>query len=116
MALDKAKRRKKIKYRVRKKMHGTSERPRLSVFRSNSSLFVQLIDDDKSETLVSLSSTKVKKGKSTNMDLSKKVGVEFGKKVKEAGVSKVVFDRNGYLYHGKIKSLAEGVREAGIEF
>jgi large subunit ribosomal protein L18 len=111
-------RRLKIKYRVRKKVFGSVEKPRLSVFRSNKQIYAQLIDDDNGATLASASSReKVFAEKSiTKSEMAKEVGKLLAEKAKEAGVEKVVFDRNGYLYHGRVKSLAEGAREGGLKF
>jgi len=118
MAFDKILRRNKIKKRVRRVVNGSSETPRLSVFRSNKSIYAQLIDDIKGETLVSASSEE--KGFSlsnTNkIDQAKEVGKAIAAKAIEKGISAVKFDRNGYLYHGRVKSLAEGAREGGLNF
>jgi len=112
--------RERSKVRIRKKISGTAERPRLSVYRSLSQIYAQLIDDTTNTTLVSASSLsnelaedlKSIKGKS---EKSKKVGNLLGKKALEQNISGVVFDRNGYRYHGRIKALAEGAREAGLK-
>jgi len=110
-------RRQRIKKMIRKRVEGTQERPRLSVFRSNTAIYAQIIDDKQGKTLVSASSIELDKtSKSINIDKSKKVGLALAQKAKDNGISKVVFDRNGYLYHGKIKALAEGAREGGLEF
>lgn len=117
MAVTREDRRLRIKRRIRKKIKGTSERPRLSVFRSNTSIHVQIIDDVKGVTLVSTSSTKQDLAKgSTKMEQSKIVGVSIAKLAIEKGVKEIVFDRNGYLYHGRVRSLAEGAREGGLIF
>jgi large subunit ribosomal protein L18 len=117
MATVKTDRRQRIKYRVRKKVNGTAERPRLSVFRSNARIYAQIIDDTKGITLASASSTDLNAEKaSVNMEDAKQVGVKLAEKAAVAGVSSVVFDRNGYLYHGKVKALAEGAREGGLKF
>jgi large subunit ribosomal protein L18 len=111
-------RRNKIRSRIRKTMSGTPERPRLSVFRSNSEIYAQLIDDLKGHTIVSASSRE--KGavdsKATKVDQAVAVGKLLAEKAKAVGVSSVVFDRGGYLYHGRIKALADGAREAGLKF
>jgi len=115
----KTSRRLKIKYRVRKKVVGTDEKPRLSVFRSNKQIYAQLINDDKGITLVSASSREKafdEKKEGTKTDTAKEVGKLIAEKAKEAGIENVVFDRNGYLYHGRVKSLAEGAREGGLKF
>lgn len=117
MAISREDRRIRIKRRIRKKVKGTTERPRLSVFRSNTSIHVQLIDDIKGITLVSTSSSKEEIAKGvTKMEQSKIVGVSIAKLALEKGVKEIVFDRNGYLYHGRVKSLAEGAREGGLIF
>jgi large subunit ribosomal protein L18 len=117
MATIRESRRTRIKKMIRKRVEGTQERPRLSVFRSNTAIYAQIIDDRKGITIVSASSIDIDKAsKSINIDKSKKVGLALAQKAKEKGVSKVAFDRNGYLYHGKVKALAEGAREGGLEF
>lgn len=116
MAIDKVSRRIRIKYRVRKKLAGTAERPRLSVFRSNSAIYAQLIDDVKGVTLLSASSREVHDKLSVNMTVSAEVGKKVAEKALAAGITQVVFDRNGYLYHGKVKALADGAREGGLKF
>lgn len=106
--------------RVRKKITGTAERPRLCVFRSSKHIYAQVIDDVSSTTLVAASSLdEALKGKldySGNKDAAKEVGKLIGSKAVEKGIKQVVFDRGGYLYHGRIKELADGAREAGLEF
>ncbi len=109
-------RRQKIRYRIRKKINGTAERPRFSVFRSNKEIYAQLIDDVAGHTLLSASSRQLKEAKGTKSDIAKMVGSEIGKAAVEKGFEAVAFDRSGYLYHGRIKSLAEGAREAGLKF
>ena len=109
-------RRARIKAGVRKKITGSTERPRLSVFRSNRGIYAQLIDDAKGQTLVAASSADVAKDLKLNIDTSKSVGKKLAEKAIAAGVTDVVFDRNGYLYHGNIKALAEGAREGGLKF
>jgi len=108
-------RRERIKMGVRKKISGTTERPRLSVFRSNTGIYAQLIDDVKQVTIVAASSQELGK-KNLNIENSKSVGKKIAEKASAAGVTAVVFDRNGYLYHGNIKALAEGAREGGLQF
>jgi large subunit ribosomal protein L18 len=106
-----------IKLGIRKRISGTESRPRLTVFRSNAGIYAQLIDDDKAVTLVSASSREVnKEANSTNVAVSTQVGEILAKKAKEKGIEQVVFDRNGYLYHGKVKALAEGARKGGLQF
>ena len=102
--------------RVRTKVSGTSERPRLSVFRSNANISVQVIDDTKGTTLVSASSVDMKLENGGNIEAAKAVGAEIAARAKKAKIKKVVFDRGGYIYHGRVKALAEAAREAGLEF
>lgn len=118
MALSKQERRQRIKYRIRKKISGTPERPRLCVFRSNKNIFVQLIDDVNQVTLVATSSRvkDIADQKVAKIDQAALVGKAIAAKALAAGYSNVVFDRNGYLYHGRIKSLAEAAREGGLIF
>ena len=108
--------RKKRHARVRTKVSGTKEVPRLSVFRSNSQIFAQLIDDEKGTTLVSSSSLSLKLDNGGNIEGAKLVGKDIAEKAKKAKIKSVVFDRGGYLYHGRIKALADAAREAGLEF
>lgn len=115
MSSVKSERRQKIKWRVRKRVKGTSERPRLTVFRSNTGIYAQLIDDLAGKTLTAISSTELGL-KSLNIENSKKVGESIAKKAIEVGITTCVFDRNGYLYHGNVKALADGAREAGLNF
>lgn len=115
MATVKSLRRLRISRGIRKKISGTTVKPRLSVFRSNTGIYVQLIDDITGKTLASASSRELK-AKGTKSELSKKVGVAIAEKAKAAGIVDVVFDRGGYLYHGRIKALAEGAREGGLKF
>lgn len=117
MATAKTDRRQRLKYHIRKKVQGNADRPRLTVFRSNTTIYAQVIDDEKGVTLVSASSLEsgVKK-KNTNIETATLVGKKLAEKAIEAGISAVVFDRNGYLYHGKVKALAEGAREGGLKF
>lgn len=116
MANVKSDRRTRIKYGVRKKLWGTPERPRLSVFKSNSCIYAQLIDDSKGHTIVASSSVELDKKGGVNINISKSVGKKVAEKAVAAGVSNIVFDRNGFLYHGNIKALAEGAREGGLKF
>ena len=102
--------------RVRKTISGTAERPRLNVFRSNSHIFAQIIDDEKGTTLVSSSSVELKIKNGGNVEGAKLVGADIAKKAKSAKITKVVFDRGGYQYHGRVEALAEAAREAGLEF
>jgi large subunit ribosomal protein L18 len=116
MAGKNSERRERIKMGVRKKISGTSERPRLSVFRSNKGLFVQVIDDLKGATLASASTAELGEKAKLNVENSKSVGKKIAEKALASGVNTIVFDRNGYLYHGNIKALAEGAREGGLKF
>lgn len=106
----------KIHRRLRGRVGGTPERPRLAVFRSVKHIYAQVIDDQKGHTLVSASSIEKKSAKGGNLQGAKEVGRVVAERAKEKGVSKVVFDRGGYLYHGRVKALAEAAREAGLEF
>ena len=116
--ITKAIRRQKIKFRVRKKIAGTAQRPRLSVFRSNSDIYAQLIDDDNAKTLASASSKDkdIVAQKGTKSEKSKLVGAAVARKAVELGLKDVIFDRGGYLYHGRVKALADGAREGGLNF
>ena len=107
-------RRNKIKTRIRGKISGTAERPRMSVFRSNKGIDVQVIDDLAGVTLAAASSKGLEGG--TKTEVAAKVGKEIAKKAQEKGITEVVFDRNGYLYHGRVKSLADAAREGGLKF
>lgn len=107
-------RRNKIKTRIRCKVSGTAERPRMTVFRSNKSIYVQLVDDLAGATLVSASSKGLEGG--TKTEIAAKVGEAIAGKAKEKGIETVVFDRNGYLYHGRVKSLADAARKGGLKF
>lgn len=110
--------RQKIRYRIRKKLSGSAQKPRLSVFRSNRDIYVQLIDDTNGTTLASASSRQkdIAAQKANKVDASKKVGEAIAKKSQELGIKNVVFDRSGYLYHGRVKAVADGAREGGLEF
>ncbi|TAF64558.1 MAG: 50S ribosomal protein L18 [Cytophagales bacterium] len=116
MTTQKINRRTKIKYRIRKVVRGTNERPRMSVFRSNKRIYVQLINDDNGTTLASASSLEIKDTNAFNIEVANKVGKLIANKAAEKGITQVTFDRNGFLYHGKIKALADGAREAGLKF
>jgi large subunit ribosomal protein L18 len=120
MALTKIDRRQRIKYRIRKVVHGTAERPRMSVFRSNKSIYVQFIDDVAGVTLATASSndkavTEAVKGKS-GIETAKLVGKLAAERAAAKGITTVSFDRGGYLYHGRVKSLADAAREGGLKF
>jgi large subunit ribosomal protein L18 len=116
MAKPKIERRTRIKLGVRKKVEGTADRPRLSVFRSNKVIYAQIIDDLKGHTLASASSVELDKKGGVNLNISKGVGKKVAEKAIANGIQQIVFDRNGYLYHGNIKALAEGAREGGLKF
>lgn len=110
--------RQKIRYRIRKRISGTTTKPRLSVFRSNKDIYVQLIDDENGTTLAFASSRQkdIAAQKVTKVESSKMVGAAIAQKSVELGITKVVFDRSGYLYHGRVKAVADGAREGGLEF
>lgn len=110
--------RSRAKRRIRAKVSGTADRPRLSVFRSNSQIYAQLIDDSKGQTMVSASSKdeNIASKKVTKIEKAKLVGQLIAERAKEAEIEAVVFDRGGYIYHGRVKSLAEGAREGGLKF
>ncbi len=115
----KQERRKKLHNRIRKRITGTADRPRLSVYRSNKDVYAQLIDDVEGVTLLSASSSHLDKKdveKLNKSDRARLVGKVIADKAKEKNISSVVFDRSGYLYHGRVKSLAEGAREGGLKF
>jgi large subunit ribosomal protein L18 len=114
----KVSRRAKIRRSIRKKIAGTAERPRLAVFRSNKYIYVQVINDDKGVTLVSASSKdgELAGQKVNKSEQSKAVGKLIAQKAQEVGITEVVFDRGGYLYHGRVQSLADGAREGGLKF
>lgn len=110
--------RRKIRYRIRKKVSGTAAKPRLSVFRSNTDIYAQLINDDQGVTLVSASSREkdILAQKVNKTEKSKLVGASLARKASELGLSSVVFDRGGYIFHGRVKAVAEGAREGGLQF
>lgn len=116
MATKKNDRRLRIKRGIRQKLRGTAERPRLSVYKSNTAIYAQLIDDSKGHTLAFASSAEVTDKKNVDIEASKSVGKKIAEKATESGINAVIFDRNGYLYHGKVKALADGAREAGLNF
>lgn len=118
MGLSKSERRQRIQRRIRKISFGTESRPRLSVFRSNKEIYAQIIDDNKGVTLVTASSRDkaLSTEKGTKTEIAGLVGKAIAEKAKAAGVETVAFDRGGFLYHGRVKSLAEGAREAGLKF
>ncbi len=114
----KATARQKIRYRIRKKVSGVAAKPRLSVFRSNTDIYAQLINDDNGTTIASASTRDkdIAAQKGTKSEKSKLVGTVIARKAADLGVSTVVFDRGGYIYHGRVKALAEGAREGGLNF
>lgn len=114
MTTKKVERRIKIKFRIRKSVNGTAERPRLSVFRSNKQIYAQVINDLTGNTLASASSLGLEK--MVKSEQAEKVGEMIAEKAKAVGVESVVFDRNGYLYHGRVKELADGARKGGLKF
>ncbi|MDT0675671.1 50S ribosomal protein L18 [Autumnicola musiva] len=118
MAFSKEKRRQKIKKRIRQDITGTESRPRLSVFRSNKEIYAQIIDDVAGKTLVAASSRdkEISNAAESKTELAALVGKTIAEKAKDAGIDTISFDRGGYLYHGRVKSLAEGAREGGLKF
>lgn len=119
MKFKKENRRKRIHYRVRNKIKGTVERPRVSVFRSNKEIYAQLVDDRNGHTLLATSSRDagvIKDSSINKIEQAKLVGKALAEKAKSANIAIVVFDRGGYLYHGRVKALAEGAREGGLQF
>lgn len=117
MALTKAKRRQRIKYRIRKRLSGSGERPRMTVYRSNKQIYVQLVDDLAGATLVAASSKEkeIASQKVNKIEQAKLVGKRLAEKAKDKGIDHVVFDRNGYLYHGRVKNLADAARKSGLK-
>lgn len=111
-------RRQNIRYRIRRKIAGTAQKPRLSVFRSNKDIYVQVINDDAAVTLAAASSRDkdIAAQKGTKSEISKLVGQAIARKAKELGIETVIFDRGGYLYHGRVKAVADGAREGGLVF
>ncbi len=116
MSLTKPERRQRIRFRIRKTISGTATNPRLSVFRSNKEIYAQLIDDVNGVTLLAASSREKEIGKGTNIEVATAVGKLVATKALKSGIEVVTFDRGGYLYHGRIQSLAEGARAAGLKF
>ncbi len=118
MSNNKSSARQKIRYRIRKKISGTPAAPRLSVFRSNTDIYAQLIDDNNGVTIAAASSKQkdINAQKAPKIAKSKMVGEALAKKATELGITKVVFDRSGYIYHGRVKAVAEGAREGGLDF
>lgn len=116
MKVTKAGSRKRIHYRVRKKVNGTSARPRLAVFRSNKFIYCQAIDDINSNTIAQASSRETEIGSGSKSDQAKEVGKLIASRLLQEKIDAVVFDRGGFLYHGRVKSLADGAREGGLQF
>lgn len=118
MALTKTERRDRLRFRIRKTVSGTTQRPRLAVFRSNKEIYAQIIDDVNGVTITAASTRDkdIDASKSNKIDAAKLVGKAIAEKALKAGVESITFDRGGYLYHGRIKSLAEGAREGGLKF
>ena len=116
MSLTKPERRQRIRFRIRKTISGSATKPRLSVFRSNKEIYAQLIDDVNGVTLLAASSREKEIGKGTNIEVATAVGKLVAENALKAGISTISFDRGGYLYHGRVKSLADGAREAGLKF
>lgn len=118
MALSKLQRRTRIKYRIRKIISGTATKPRLSVYRSNKEIYAQLVDDVSGATITAASSRdkEISSIKGSKLDIASLVGKSVAEKAIKAGVESITFDRGGYLYHGRVKSLAEGARGAGLKF
>lgn len=106
----------KKKLRIRNRVHGSTERPRLCIFRSARHIYAQIIDDVTGKTIASASTVEVEGMKNANKDTATAIGKEIAKRAQAKNIKSVVFDRNGYLYHGRVKSLAEGAREAGLDF
>ena len=117
MSLTKADRRQRIKYRIRKRLSGSDARPRMTVYRSNKQIYVQLVNDLTGETLISASSKEkeIASQKVNKTEQAKLVGKRIAEKAKEKGIDNVVFDRNGYLYHGRVKNLADAARKSGLK-
>ncbi|MGV3461150.1 MAG: 50S ribosomal protein L18 [Flavobacterium sp.] len=116
MSLNKSERRQRIQFRIRKIVSGTAAMPRLSVFRSNKEIYAQIIDDVNGVTIAAASSRDKDIAKGTNIEIAAAVGKAIAEKAMKAGIETIAFDRGGYLYHGRVKSLAEGAREAGLKF
>jgi large subunit ribosomal protein L18 len=116
MSIQKSERRLRIRRSIRAKISGTATKPRLSVFRSNKAIYAQLINDQEGRTLVSISSATLDNKEGSKIEVSKEVGKALANKAQELGILEAVFDRSGYLYHGRVKSLAEGAREGGLKF
>ncbi len=116
MAFNKYARRLRLKKGIRNKIEGTTDKPRLSVFKSNKAIYAQIIDDSKGHTVMAASSSELGGEGGVTVEVSKEVGKKLAEKAVAGGVERIVFDRNGNIYHGKIKALAEGAREGGLKF
>lgn len=116
MATQKTLRRKRIHFGIRNKVSGSAEIPRLSVYKSNTTIYAQLVDDIKGHTLASASSKDIGNNKNFKIETAKEVGKKLAEKATGNGIKQVVFDRGGYLYHGRVKALADGAREGGLKF
>ena len=118
MALTKRDRRQRIKFRIKKRLSGTAESPRMSVYRSNKEIYVQIVNDEDGKTLIAASSRDkgIAGKKGTKIEIAQLVGKAIAEKATKEGITSVVFDRNGFLYHGRIKSLADAAREGGLKF
>ena len=118
MALTKRERRQRIKFRIRARLNGTTECPRMSVYRSNKEIYVQIVNDEDGKTIMSVSSRDkgIADHKGNKTEVAQLVGKAIAEKATKEGITKVVFDRNGYLYHGRVKSLANAAREGGLKF
>ena len=116
MSFNKESRRLKIRMSIRARLFGTKKRPRVSIFKSNRAIYSQIIDDMNGNTIVSCSSLEIKKFGKNNIFSCKEVGIKLAEKAKKKGIKNVLFDRSGYLYHGRIKSFADGAREGGLIF
>ena len=104
------------KLRIRKKVSGTTERPRLTVFRSNKQIYAQVVDDSNGSTLAVATSLKIDKAEANKSQVAEQVGAAIAEACKGKGITQVVFDRNGYIYHGRVKALADGARKGGLQF
>lgn len=112
----KIQRRQRVKRGIRAKLSGTAERPRLTVFRSNKHIYAQLIDDEQGRTLASASSLEKDVADAKPIELSRSIGQRLAERARDAGIAAAVFDRNGYRYHGRVRALADGAREGGLQF
>ena len=116
MASKKVIRRDKIKKGIRSKLNGTQDKPRISVFKSNKAIYAQVVNDVLGQTIAAASSNEIDKSKNATINISKEVGLKLAEKAKAGGCTEVIFDRSGYIYHGTVKALADGLREGGLKF